>query len=107
MGQFDESLPYFHNALRTMSSPVPTTRAKGCYGLLFNMAKQYAHSKHPPRCSVTDNTFLDVARCLGHTTHIYQKQGKKMMALMTILARLNAAEKARENYSHEVSYSHG
>lgn len=105
MGQVEESMTHFYEALALMQSNLPKTLIGGSIALLYQSVKQFVHFKFPSTIIPnlhTNEPFLDKARCLAHISHAYKLQHRNVMSLMTVLKRLNDAEQALEYHVHEV-----
>lgn len=106
MGQVEEAMQHFHEALVLLRSRLPRSLVGGSIALCYYCMKQYWRLKFPS-ANVTqldkNKPFLERARCLAHISHAYRMQKKNIMGFMTSLKRLNAAEKAQEYHIHEVN----
>lgn len=102
MGQVEDSMTHFYNALQLLESSLPRTIVGGSFALLYHSIKQLIYLKFPPNAAQRKEPFLDRARCLAHIGHAYRLQNKNVMSFMTVLKRLNAAEKAQDHHLHEV-----
>ncbi len=108
MGQVEESMSYFYQALRFLDTTLPKTLLGGSIALVYHTIKQFRKCNCPtnsiPQLS-KDEPFLDRARCLAHISHAYHLQHNNTMSLMTILKRLNEADRAQEYHVYEVTSS--
>lgn len=105
MGQVEESMKHFYDALKLLELRLPRTLLGGSFALLYHTIKQFIHVKFPSNTSLhlrRNERFLDRARCLAHISHAYKLQNNNIMCFMTVLKRLNEAEQAQEYHVHEV-----
>ena len=105
MGQVQESLDWFHNALDLMSCRLPTGIPGRGLRLASLCFKQYLHMKFPNHYIDQvegSNGFQDKARCLTHLVHAYNLVDRKEFSLIPALTLLNSAEEARDFCVHEV-----
>lgn len=105
MGQVEDSMRHFYQALSLLDSSLPRTLFGGSIALIYHTIKQLKKCNCPsyniPQLN-KDEPFLDRARCLAHISHAYHLRKKNTMSLMTILKRLNEADHAQEYHVYEV-----
>ena len=96
-------MQYFYNALQLLELKLPRTSFLGSLNLVYHTIKQIIRYKFPSRNPPRINQpVVDRARCLAHIGHAYRLQKNSIMGFMTVLKRLNEAEKAQEYLVHEV-----
>lgn len=105
MGQVEESMTHFYEALNLLQSRLPRSIVAGSFALCYHSLKQYLRMKFPSLAIAPldrNEPFLERARCLAHISHAYRIQNRSVMGFMTALKRLNEAEQAQEYHVHEV-----
>ncbi|XP_071834307.1 adenylate cyclase type 10-like isoform X1 [Apostichopus japonicus] len=102
MGQMEESLPYFLNALKILKNKQPSSNPGIYLKTLKEAFRQLMFRTLPNRGSWgaftrKDARLLEQSRCLSHIWHLHNSQNWSLGALSAALQQVNRAEKVNSD----------